>query len=54
MQIIHNPRCSKSRQTLKLLTDRGIEPEVILYLKETLTEERLGEIIKMLGSNPMI
>ena len=52
MQIIHNPRCSKSRQTLKILTDRGIEPEVILYLKEPLTEKRLGEIIKMLGIKP--
>lgn len=52
MQIIHNPRCSKSRQTLKILTDKGINPEVILYLKDPLTKERLGEIIKMLGINP--
>ena len=52
MQIIHNPRCSKSRQTLKILTDRGIEPEVILYLKDLLTTERLSDIIKMLGIKP--
>ena len=29
--IYHNPRCSKSRQTLKLLRDRGIKPEIIEY-----------------------
>ena len=32
-KIYHNPRCSKSRQTLQLLRDRGIEPQVIEYLK---------------------
>jgi arsenate reductase len=32
LTIYHNPRCSKSRQTLQLLNDRGLEPEVILYL----------------------
>lgn len=30
--IYHNPRCSKSRQTLQLLNDKGIEPEIIEYL----------------------
>lgn len=32
VEIWHNPRCSKSRETLKLLTDRGIDPAVRLYL----------------------
>ena len=38
VKIYHNPRCTKSRQTLQLLKDRGIEPEVIEYLK-TLNEK---------------
>jgi arsenate reductase len=35
IQIFHNPRCSKSRQTLALLEENGITPEVILYLEDT-------------------
>lgn len=31
--IYHNPRCSKSRQTLKLLQDNGIEPDIVRYLE---------------------
>ncbi|MDX2349176.1 MAG: arsenate reductase (glutaredoxin), partial [Porticoccus sp.] len=31
ISIYHNPRCSKSRQTLALLEERGIEPEIVLY-----------------------
>lgn len=50
--IYHNPRCSKSRQTLKLLTDRGIEPEVIEYLKTPPSRERLKEILALLGMGP--
>ena len=33
VKIYHNPRCSKSRNTLQILRDRGIEPEIIEYLK---------------------
>ena len=33
IRIFHNPRCSKSRATLSLLQERGIEPEIILYLE---------------------
>jgi arsenate reductase len=36
--IWHNPRCSKSRQTLQLLRDRGIEPKIVEYLKTPPTE----------------
>ncbi|HET8711714.1 MAG TPA: arsenate reductase (glutaredoxin), partial [Spongiibacteraceae bacterium] len=32
--IYHNPRCSKSRQTLELLQQRGIEPDIVLYLEK--------------------
>lgn len=38
--IYHNPRCSKSRETLKLLEDEGITPEVILYLDTPPSAER--------------
>ena len=51
-RIYHNPRCSKSRQTLELLTDRGIEPEIIRYLETPPTEQQLGEILEMLDCQP--
>ena len=50
--IYHNPRCSKSRQTLSLLKERGIEPRVIEYLKDPPDEETLKTILKKLGMTP--
>jgi arsenate reductase len=50
--IYHNPRCSKSRQTLELIREHGIEPEVIEYLKSPPTKGRLKQILKMLGMKP--
>jgi arsenate reductase (glutaredoxin) len=50
--IYHNPRCTKSRQTLQLLRDRGIEPEVIEYLKTPPDRKTLGAILDMLGMEP--
>ena len=47
--IYHNPRCSKSRQTLQLIRDRGIEPEVVEYLKTPPTEAELKTILARLG-----
>lgn len=49
IQILHNPRCSKSRQTLQLLTERGFEPEIIEYLKTPPTSDQLAEILTKLG-----
>lgn len=51
--IYHNPRCSKSRQTLKLLQDRGIEPRVVQYLKEPPDEDELACILGMLEMDPI-
>ena len=47
--IFHNPKCSKSRETLKLLHEKGIEPEIILYLAAPPTEKDLASILKKLG-----
>jgi arsenate reductase len=50
--IYHNPQCSKSRQTLKLLEERGVEPKIIEYLKEPPTEPELKHVLKLLGLKP--
>jgi len=47
--IYHNPRCSKSRQTLELLQSKGIDPEVVLYLENPLDSSTLTELLKKLG-----
>ena len=47
--IYHNPRCSKSRATLALLRERGVEPKIIEYLKTPPTKEELEEILAKLG-----
>ena len=51
-RIFHNPRCSKSRQTLELLTERGIEPEIIRYLETPPTEQELKDILNALNLAP--
>lgn len=48
-QIYHNPRCSKSRQTLALLQEHGIEPQQILYLDTAPNEATLQELLNLLG-----
>lgn len=48
----HNPRCGKSRQTLKLLQERGIEPTIIEYLKTPPDAKTLKSILKKLGMAP--
>ena len=50
--IYHNPKCSKSRQTLKLLQEQGINPLTIEYLKNPPTVEKLKEILSLLGVSP--
>jgi arsenate reductase len=50
--IYHNPRCTKSRQTLALLRDNGVEPDVVEYLKTPPSETTLAELLKKLGMQP--
>jgi|SRR5579885_706909 len=52
LTIYHNPRCSKSRETLELLKDKGLKPKVIEYLKEPPTAKELDEILKKLNLEP--
>lgn len=47
--IYHNPRCSKSRQTLELIRQKGIEPTIVLYLETPPTNESLKKTLKQLG-----
>jgi arsenate reductase len=49
MKIYHNPRCSKSRQTLALIEEKGVEVEVVEYLKNTPSKAELMDIIGRLG-----
>jgi arsenate reductase len=51
-RIYHNPRCSKSRQTMQLLEEHNIAPEVIEYLKTPPTKGELEEILKLLKMEP--
>ncbi|MGD8428995.1 MAG: arsenate reductase (glutaredoxin) [Ectothiorhodospiraceae bacterium] len=52
VRIYHNPRCSKSRQTLELLRSRGVEPEVVEYLKTPPDASELDRILKALDLQP--
>jgi arsenate reductase len=47
--IYHNPRCSKSRQTLALIRERGVEPEIVEYLKTPPTPDEIKRITERLG-----
>ncbi len=52
IKIYHNPRCSKSREALKLLHNNGIEPEIIEYLKFPPNKREIKNILSMLGVEP--
>ena len=49
---MHNPRCSKSRTTLQLLRDNGVEPEIILYLETPPDADALTSILDKLDMQP--
>jgi arsenate reductase (glutaredoxin) len=52
VEIYHNPRCSKSRQTLQLLQEQGVQPDVVEYLKTPPDKATLERILNMLGLAP--
>lgn len=52
IRIYHNPRCSKSRQTLAIIEDAGIEPDVVRYLETPPSAAELTELIRKLGIQP--
>ncbi len=52
VQILHNPRCSKSRATLQVLKDKGIEPEIILYQDTPPDMDQLTSILRKLDMQP--
>tara|TARA_B100001250_G_scaffold398054_1_gene405853 strand:- start:83 stop:433 length:351 start_codon:yes stop_codon:yes gene_type:complete len=52
LKILHNPRCSKSRQTLAILNDNEIDVDIIEYLKDTPSKETLRQIINILEFKP--
>lgn len=47
--IYHNPRCSKSRKTLEIITESGIEPNIVLYLQDTPTGAEILDLANKLG-----
>lgn len=50
--IYHNPKCSTSRNVLAMLQEKGIEPEVIEYLKTPPSRTKLKELLKKMGASP--
>lgn len=53
VRIFHNPRCSKSREALGLLRERGIEPEVVDYLKHPPSADEIEALLGTLGVAPI-
>ena len=52
IRIYHNPKCSKSRQTITLLKEKGIDPEIIEYLKTPPESSEIRNILDLLGLAP--
>lgn len=50
--IWHNPRCSKSRQTLALLEERGVTPTIRLYLEDAPSAGEVSDMVSKLGITP--
>ena len=54
IKIYHNPRCSKSRETLELLKSNGVEPEVVLYLETPADAATLRELLGMSSARELM
>ena len=52
MKIYHNPRCRKSRETLQIIREHDIEPDIILYLEKPPSSDELRELVNLLGIRP--
>ena len=52
VQILHNPRCSKSRATLQILKDNGVDPEILSYLDAPPNEDQIISILQKLNMKP--
>jgi arsenate reductase len=52
VRVLHNPRCSKSRQALALLAERGVEPEVVRYLDSPPSRAELEVLLDQLVDEP--
>jgi arsenate reductase len=52
LTIFHNPKCSKSRETLALIQGRGLTPRIVEYLKTPPTAAELAAIVRLLGIRP--
>lgn len=51
--LYHNPRCSKSREALQLLEEKGETIEIVKYLEKTPTHHQLKQVIELLGIKPI-
>jgi arsenate reductase len=49
--IYHNPKCSKSRQTLQILEDKGVSPDIVLYLDTPPSVDEMKGLLKKLGKS---
>ena len=52
ISILHNPRCSKSRQALQILREKGVEPNIIEYLNTPPSEQAMDNILRLMGKEP--
>jgi arsenate reductase (glutaredoxin) len=52
LTIYHNPRCSKSREALRLIEERGLEPQVVRYLETPPDAGALDALLRLLGLSP--
>ncbi len=52
MKIYHNPRCKKSRAGLTYLEEKGIDPEIVNYIKDGISEDELKDLLVRLNKEP--